>query len=236
MTASLSAGPQHGALSFYSNGSFVYTPSLNYVGSDSFSYQAQLGTTLSNVATVFITIKSSVQSTGPLKLLPDTPYYNYVRRRWSRDPTRFDYWHPQIGAILGLEVTGIPTTPRKIVLPSIRLHVSADRGEFNENPTLFDKQQPILGALFGLETPPAGIDLLPNTAHYQEQRALYESDPTKYQLKNVYLGAIFAIEDFEQGTTPTVNAARSATISLKTTGAHAAVQTVPSRIGKPRAR
>jgi hypothetical protein len=236
LTASLMAGPQHGALSFYSNGSFVYTPSLNYVGSDSFTYQAQLGTTLSNVATVFITIKSSVQSTGPLKLLPDTPYYNYVRQRWSRDPARFDYWHPQIGAILGLEVTGIPTTPRKIVLPSIRLNVNADREEYNENPTLFDEQQPILGALFRLETPPVGTDLLPNTAYYQEQRALYESDSTKYQLKNVYLGAIFAIEDYEQVNTPMANAARPATISVKTTGAHAAVQTVPSRISKLRSR
>jgi hypothetical protein len=160
----------------------------------------------------------------------------YVRRRSSRDRTRFDYWHPQIGAILGLEVTGIPTTTRKIVLPSTRLNINADREEYHKDPMLVDEQQPILGALFRLETPPAGTDLLPNTAYYQEQRALYESDPTKYQLKNVYLGAIFAIEHYEQGATPTANAARPATISLKTTGAHAAVQTVPTRIAKLRSR
>lgn len=206
------------------------------MGSDSFTYQAQLGTTLSNVATVYITIKSSVTSTGPLKLLPDTPYYNYVRRRRSHDPTRFDYWHPQIGTLIGMEISGIPTTPTTLVPRNAHFDAPLDRELYTKNPQEFDQQQPILGALFKLETPPAGSDLLPDTTYYKEQRALYESDPTKYQLKNVYLGAIFAIEDYEQGTTPTANAARRATISLKTTGAHAAVQLVLSRIGKPRSK
>ncbi|MHC5537426.1 Ig-like domain-containing protein, partial [Singulisphaera rosea] len=48
--------PAHGTLSLGSGGAFVYTPSANYYGSDSFTYRANDGSLYSNVATVSLTV------------------------------------------------------------------------------------------------------------------------------------------------------------------------------------
>jgi hypothetical protein len=46
----------HGALALSANGSFVYTPTLDYIGPDSFTYRANDGTTSGNTATVMISM------------------------------------------------------------------------------------------------------------------------------------------------------------------------------------
>src|SRR5205823_239662 len=56
LSAVLVSGPSHGTLTLNSNGSFTYTPSANYNGSDSFVYQVNDGTADSNLATVSLTI------------------------------------------------------------------------------------------------------------------------------------------------------------------------------------
>ncbi|RIK84024.1 MAG: hypothetical protein DCC68_02405 [Planctomycetota bacterium] len=56
LTASLVVGPANGMLSFVSNGSFVYTPNVNFNGQDTFTYRANDGDQSSNVATVTITV------------------------------------------------------------------------------------------------------------------------------------------------------------------------------------
>ena len=58
LTAVLVTGPSNGSLSLASNGSFVYTPSANFNGSDSFTYRANDGLANSNVATVTITVNA----------------------------------------------------------------------------------------------------------------------------------------------------------------------------------
>src|SRR5262249_13067789 len=58
LTAVLITGPAHGGLTLNTNGSFSYTPTANYNGSDSFTYQASDGTDSSNQATVSITVVS----------------------------------------------------------------------------------------------------------------------------------------------------------------------------------
>lgn len=57
LTAQLVSGPAHGALQFNKDGTFNYTPTLNYSGLDSFTYLAN-DTFLvpSNIATVTITV------------------------------------------------------------------------------------------------------------------------------------------------------------------------------------
>jgi hypothetical protein len=50
------SGPSDGTLSLNADGSFAYTPNAGYVGADGFQYEAYDGTTLSNVATVSLTI------------------------------------------------------------------------------------------------------------------------------------------------------------------------------------
>lgn len=57
LTASLVAGPSHGTLTLNTNGTFTYTPSGDYNGSDSFTYRANDGATNGNTATVSITIR-----------------------------------------------------------------------------------------------------------------------------------------------------------------------------------
>ena len=203
LTAVLTTGPAHGTLQFNADGSFVYTPAPNYSGTDSFSYEAATATTVGNVAVVQLTITSTSTGTpSAVRLLPDTRYYNYIRKRRSIDPTRFDFYHPQIGALVGLEISGLPTRPTIVVPVNARFNATADRAQFDQNAAAFDAKQPILGALFQLESPWNGqTDLLPDTTYYSEQKALYEANPTQYERENVYLGAIFAIESAGQGGT-----------------------------------
>jgi VCBS repeat-containing protein len=56
LTAVLVSGPAHGSLTLNPDGSFNYTPFANYNGPDSFTYQADDGTTTSSTATVSLTI------------------------------------------------------------------------------------------------------------------------------------------------------------------------------------
>ncbi len=56
LTAALVSGPSHGTLAFNPDGSFSYDPTGNFVGVDSFTYQDSVGTLVSNVATVTITV------------------------------------------------------------------------------------------------------------------------------------------------------------------------------------
>ena len=58
LSAVLDAGPAHGTLSLGADGSFVYTPDLDYSGSDTFTYHANDGALDSETATVQITIPS----------------------------------------------------------------------------------------------------------------------------------------------------------------------------------
>jgi VCBS repeat-containing protein len=56
LTAILVAGPSHGSLALNADGSFTYTPDLNYNGPDSFTYKANDGTADSNTVTVTLTV------------------------------------------------------------------------------------------------------------------------------------------------------------------------------------
>jgi len=56
LTAVKKSDPSHGTLTLNSDGSFTYTPYLDFTGSDSFTYQAYDGQAYSNTATVTITV------------------------------------------------------------------------------------------------------------------------------------------------------------------------------------
>ncbi|HQL88517.1 MAG TPA: Ig-like domain-containing protein, partial [Lentisphaeria bacterium] len=56
LTAVLVANPVNGTVALNANGSFTYTPSLNFTGVDTFTYKANDGKGDSNVATVTITV------------------------------------------------------------------------------------------------------------------------------------------------------------------------------------
>jgi DNA/RNA endonuclease G (NUC1) len=59
LSAQLGLNVQHGVLVLNSNGSFSYTPNLNFVGTDSFTYRAFDGTDYSNVVTASITVNDT---------------------------------------------------------------------------------------------------------------------------------------------------------------------------------
>ncbi len=56
LTAVLVSGTANGNLNLNADGSFTYTPTNNFLGTDSFTYEASDGQTNSNIATVTITV------------------------------------------------------------------------------------------------------------------------------------------------------------------------------------
>ncbi len=56
LTAALIAGPLHGGVTLSADGSFVYTPSTDYLGDDSFTYTARDPEEANTSATVFIAV------------------------------------------------------------------------------------------------------------------------------------------------------------------------------------
>jgi VCBS repeat-containing protein len=59
---SLVSGPTHGSIVFNADGTFTYTPSVNYHGNDSFTYKANDGSLDSNIGTVTLTLTSVNQA------------------------------------------------------------------------------------------------------------------------------------------------------------------------------
>ncbi|RPI62696.1 MAG: hypothetical protein EHM48_03680, partial [Planctomycetaceae bacterium] len=64
ITATKLSDPSHGSVTFNSNGSFTYTPTSNYYGTDSFTYRVSDGTNTSNTATVNISVRQNVVNFG----------------------------------------------------------------------------------------------------------------------------------------------------------------------------
>ncbi|KPK53598.1 MAG: hypothetical protein AMS22_07185 [Thiotrichales bacterium SG8_50] len=64
MTAVRDVGPSNGVLTLNADGSFNYDPNPGFFGTDSFTYHANDGQADSNIATVTITVSSSMISTG----------------------------------------------------------------------------------------------------------------------------------------------------------------------------
>jgi hypothetical protein len=61
LTAVLAAGPAHGTVTLYANGSFVYTPAVGYVGTDTFTYVANDRAGNSAPATVSVAVAAPPQ-------------------------------------------------------------------------------------------------------------------------------------------------------------------------------
>jgi VCBS repeat-containing protein len=81
LTAVVQTGPAGGALTLNSDGSFDYTPSAGFSGSDSFTYVANDGVLDSNLATVSITVNpvndAPVITSVPLTEAPVNALYQY---------------------------------------------------------------------------------------------------------------------------------------------------------------
>ena len=78
LVAILDSGVSHGLLALDLNGSFVYTPTLSYIGTDSFTYRANDGIDNSNLAVVSLTITGTNTSPVALDDSSSTPEDNPV--------------------------------------------------------------------------------------------------------------------------------------------------------------
>ena len=70
LTAILVGDVSHGSLTLNSDGSFVYTPDVDFYGTDSFTYKANDGEADSNTATVTIQIKQEAISEVIFEIMP----------------------------------------------------------------------------------------------------------------------------------------------------------------------
>ena len=77
LTAVLVSTTSNGSLTLNANGSFSYTPNLNFNGVDSFTYKANDGTTESSIATVTITVMAAVP-TANVTLSSLVPFTNDI--------------------------------------------------------------------------------------------------------------------------------------------------------------
>ncbi|MGA2059489.1 MAG: IPT/TIG domain-containing protein [Thermoguttaceae bacterium] len=104
LTAELLANPSHGTFSFYSDGSFVYTPNSGYVGVDAFVYQANNGYLTSDPTIVSVTV-------NPATLTWDgVSSGNWTDSQWT--PTSSTLYYPDSG------VNAIVNTPSVVQVNS----------------------------------------------------------------------------------------------------------------------
>jgi VCBS repeat-containing protein len=74
LSAILVSGPSHGTLTLNANGSFTYTPSQDYNGSDSFTYRASDGAAQSSITTVNLTVNPVADP--PINHVPGAQHVN----------------------------------------------------------------------------------------------------------------------------------------------------------------
>jgi sulfatase modifying factor 1 len=126
LTAVLKTGPAHGNLTLNANGSFVYTPTAKYRGTDSFTYIANDGIVNGNVATAIITVSApatryalNVQSgSGDGSFIAGTVIT--IRAATAPSGKVFDKWTGDTGLLAS--VTAATTT---LTMPARKVAVTA---------------------------------------------------------------------------------------------------------------
>jgi VCBS repeat-containing protein len=90
LSAILVDNPAHGTLSLNSDGSFSYTPNVNFFGTDTFTYQASDGQADSNIAAVTINVTPvndpPIGANGTVTMAEDTFYALSVADFGFSDP------------------------------------------------------------------------------------------------------------------------------------------------------
>ena len=90
LTAYYASGPTHGTLTLYVNGSFTYTPSAGYFGTDNFTYRASDAQATGNLATVTLTVTGPtppVANPNTYQTFKNTPLTIAGPASWSTTPT-----------------------------------------------------------------------------------------------------------------------------------------------------
>jgi hypothetical protein len=147
LSAVLVSGPTHGSLALMPDGSFTYTPSRGFVGSDSFTYQANDGALSSNVAIVSIRVSAacivlinsfspSTGAVGTLVTLTGGSFEGLTSVRFNGLPAAFTINSPSqvqatvpVGATTGPitvgNACGNGTTGVDFIVPSLSPRITA---------------------------------------------------------------------------------------------------------------
>jgi Bacterial Ig domain len=86
LAALLISGPAHGSLTLNGNGSFLYTPTAGFAGTDSFVYRASDGAAISAPAAVTLTVSQPTTVQPPTVLVASRVSGTTVTLRWTAPP------------------------------------------------------------------------------------------------------------------------------------------------------
>jgi VCBS repeat-containing protein len=118
LTFSKVSDPSHGTVTIASNGSYTYTPTANYNGTDSFTFKVNDGTVDSVDATVSITVSA----------VNDAPVGTAVSITTDEDTAK-------TGTLAGTDVDGDALTFSKVSDPSHGTVTIASNGSYTYTPT-----------------------------------------------------------------------------------------------------
>jgi hypothetical protein len=119
MTSVLVAGPAHGSVTLNANGSFTYTPSTGFTGTDTFTYQDIASGHKSNVATVTIDVQpktfvvTNTNDSGPGSLRQAILDANLSN---STPPDTIDFDIPGTGPFLISPLSALPTITHPTII------------------------------------------------------------------------------------------------------------------------
>ncbi|TPK62094.1 adhesin, partial [Mesorhizobium sp. B2-4-15] len=97
ITAVLNAGPTHGTLTLNANGSFDYTPTSGYIGTDTFTYHASDGTASSNVVTVSIAVTAGASSGHIIDFGSAQDTADFSKATFDNNPATGGAWSVYMG-------------------------------------------------------------------------------------------------------------------------------------------
>ncbi|PBB91593.1 hypothetical protein CK215_15040 [Mesorhizobium sp. WSM3864] len=97
ITAVLDTGPAHGTLTLNANGSFDYTPTSGYVGTDTFTYHASDGSASSNVVTVSIAVTAGSSSGHIIDFGSAQDTADFSKATFDNNPTTGGAWSVYMG-------------------------------------------------------------------------------------------------------------------------------------------
>lgn len=117
LTAELVTLAEHGATTLNADGSFTYVPHPNFNGVDSFQYQARRGSTVSDVATVTITVGA----------VNDPPFFNPIADQFVDVP---------VGGSQTVEITGLAPGPVNESAQAVTLSAESSNPALISHPTI----------------------------------------------------------------------------------------------------
>lgn len=83
LSATLGVAPQHGAVTLAANGSFTYTPTSGYTGSDTFTYFPINANGTGNQTSVFLTVNAPAQVQPPTNLFAASINGSTITLQWT---------------------------------------------------------------------------------------------------------------------------------------------------------